>query len=71
MSQTNYWMQERRERQADLIRRWKPWEKSTGPKSAEGKERSAQRGYKGGVREMLREVARLLRAQREELKRIR
>jgi hypothetical protein len=51
---------------AELIRRWKPWEKSTGPKSAEGKARSAMRGYKGGQRAELRELARLLRECRTE-----
>ena len=61
---------EHRAKQAERIRRWKPWEKSTGPKSEEGKRRSAMRGYKGGTRELLREVARLLREQAEALKRI-
>ena len=46
------------------------WEKSTGPKSEEGKTRSAMRGFKGGTREMLRELARMLREQTEALKRI-
>lgn len=52
---------EHRTLRAELIRRWKPWEKSTGPKSPEGKARSAMRGYKGGVREELRAIGRLLR----------
>jgi hypothetical protein len=47
VSQTNYWRQimvngwtlERRRRQAELIRCWRPWEQSTGPRSPEGKER--------------------------------
>lgn len=64
------WSAARRARQAKLIKRWKPWEKSTGPKSEEGKRRSAMRGFKGGTREMLRELARLLREQAEALKRI-
>ena len=51
---------EHRALRAELIRRWKPWEKSTGPKTAEGKARSAMRGYKGGQREMLRELRRLM-----------
>jgi hypothetical protein len=55
---------------AELIRRWKPWEKSTGPKTEQGKAQSAMRGYKGGTREMLREMGRLLREQSEALKRI-
>ena len=59
---------EHRAMRAELIRRWKPWEKSTGPKSSEGKARSARRGYKGGTREMLRELARMLREQAESLK---
>jgi len=53
-----------------MIHRWKPWEKSTGPKSEEGKRRSAMRGYKGGQREQLREVARLLREQAEGLNQV-
>ena len=66
----NGWTLERRQRQAELIRRWKPWEKSTGPKSPEGKARSAMRGFKGGTREMLRELARMLREQAEVMARI-
>ena len=58
---------EHRAMRAELIRRWKPWEKSTGPKSPEGKARSARRGYKGGTREMLRELARILRKQADAL----
>lgn len=61
---------EHRAKRAELIRRWKPWEKSTGPKSPEGKARSAMRGFKGGTREMLRELARMLREQAEALERI-
>ena len=63
----NGWNQERRQRQAALIRTWKPWEHSTGPKSPEGKARSAMRGFKGGIRPMLRELARALREQRRAL----
>ena len=59
---------EHRALRAELIRRWKPWEKSTGPKSPEGKAKSARRGYKGGTREELRQLARLLKEQAEELK---
>lgn len=31
------WTPERRKKQSEAIRRWKPWSKSTGPKSLEGK----------------------------------
>ena len=48
---------EHRELRRQLIQRWKPWEKSTGPKTAEGKKRSAMRGYKGSQREQARELA--------------
>jgi len=54
---------EHRALRAALIRRWRPWEQSTGPKSPEGKERSAMRGFKGGERSLLRELARALRRQ--------
>lgn len=37
---------ERKARQAELIRKWKPWEQSTGPKSVEGKARVSQNGYR-------------------------
>ena len=61
---------EHRAMRAELIRRWKPWEKSTGPKSSEGKARSAMRGFKGGTRETLRELAKILREQAEAMKRV-
>ena len=54
---------EHRALRAELIRKWKPWEKSTGPKSPEGKARSAMRGYKGGTRGVLREMSKALREQ--------
>jgi hypothetical protein len=61
----NGWTQERRARQAELIQRWKPWERSTGPKTAKGKATVAQNAYKGATREWLRELRRVLREQDE------
>jgi hypothetical protein len=61
---------EHRAMRSELIRRWKPWEKSTGPKSPEGKAIAAKRGFKGGARGMLRELARILREQDEALKQV-
>lgn len=61
---------EHRALKAESIRRWKPWEKSTGPKTEEGKNRSAMRGFKGGQRALLRELARVLREQAAMVKRI-
>jgi hypothetical protein len=36
-SRSNAWTAERRALQSVLIRRWRPWERSTGPQTAEGK----------------------------------
>ncbi|RYF61677.1 MAG: hypothetical protein EOO27_00960 [Comamonadaceae bacterium] len=62
------WTPERRARQAELIRNWRPWEQTTGPKTAEGKARVARNGYKGGIwkieREMKKQVNQMLREQR-------
>ena len=55
------WTPERRAQQSELIHNWRPWEKSTGPKTEEGKARSAKRGYKGGEWKLLRDLARALR----------
>ncbi|MBK7416061.1 MAG: hypothetical protein IPJ38_14055 [Dechloromonas sp.] len=42
---------------AGLIRRWKPWEKSTGPKSTNGKATVSQNAFKGAWRERMRELS--------------
>ena len=55
------WSTERRQRQAALIQTWRPWDKSTGPKTPEGKDRVSRNPWKGGEREHLRELARMLR----------
>lgn len=44
------WTPERRARQSLAIQGWKPWENSTGPRSAEGKMRSARNGLGGASR---------------------
>ena len=41
--------------------KWKPWEKSSGPKTPEGKAKVSQNAYKGGMRPELRALARTLR----------
>lgn len=44
----NGWSLERRKRQAELIQRWRPWEKPTGPKTEAGKQRVSQNAFKSG-----------------------
>ena len=44
------WTPAQRRKQADLIRRTKPWEKSTGPRTEKGKETSRCNAYKHGQR---------------------
>ena len=59
----NGWTLERRQRQAELIRTWQPWRQSTGPKSAEGKERVATNAWRGGHRAQLRKLSKLVNEQ--------
>ena len=44
------WTPERRARQAALIRRWQPWQRSTGPKTEAGKARCSMNALKHGCR---------------------
>jgi len=57
------WTLERRKRQSEAIKRWKPWEKSTGPKSSEGKAAVAGNAWTGGQRQKLRDLASLVNAE--------
>ena len=63
---SNGWTFERRARQAALIHTWCPWEKSTGPRSDDGKARASRNGYRGGHRAMLRELSRIVTAEVQE-----
>ena len=59
------WPPERRAAHAAAIRRWKPWAKSTGPRTRAGKAKSAQNAYKhGGYALQLRLFNQGLAAQR-------
>ena len=70
----NGWTPERRARQAALIRTWKPWEQATGPRTDEGKARTALNGFKGGhwreLRELTTAMNALLRGLRDPLMRL-
>ena len=61
------WTPEQRQQQAEAIRRWSPWEQSTGPKSEHGKALVSRNGWKGGERRKLREMFKALnQAMREQ-----
>ena len=62
------WTPERRTRQGVAIHRWKPWERSTGPRTTEGKAIAVRNAYRGATRPLLRELARALRQQNQLLK---
>ena len=57
------WTPERRKRQSEAIRRWKPWEQSTGPKSSEGKAAVSGNAYTGAHRAQLRELTKMVNAE--------
>jgi len=59
----NSWTPERRRKQAEAIRRWKPWAQSTGPVTPEGKERVSRNAWKGGHRAQLRELSKMVNAE--------
>ncbi len=59
------WPPERRAYYAQLIAKRRPWEKSSGPKSDEGKLRVSQNAYKHGIRgETVRRLKKALSLQR-------
>ena len=66
----NGWTMERRQRQAQLIKQWQPWQHSTGARTLEGKAIASRNAFKGGVREKLKELSQLLRNQRDALNEI-
>ena len=50
------WTEERKARQSALIRGWKPWERSTGPRTATGKA-EASRNRQKALEKARQEVA--------------
>jgi hypothetical protein len=63
MGTKSAWTEERRARQAEIIRQTKPWEKSTGPRTEEGKAISSRNAYDGDV---INEVRQRLKSLRKE-----
>ena len=59
------WSAECRRKQAEAIRRWQPWGRSTGPRTAAGKTASRMNAYKHGSRSAtMREILKTLRDMR-------
>lgn len=61
------WTEEQKQRQREAIRRWKPWEKSTGPRTEEGKAKAARNGDPGWMWAAERAEVRALREYMNEL----
>ena len=68
---TRAWTKEQREKQAEIARARKPWLRSTGPKTEDGKDRIKMNNLKHGAftRDM-RELRRVLHKQRQFLTRV-
>jgi len=52
----NGWTPERRARQAEAIRSWRPWERCSGPQTAAGKAVVSRNAFKGGTRPEMRRL---------------
>lgn len=66
------WTPEAREKQRQLIKQWQPWERSTGPRTEQGKEVSSQNARRtalsdeelvAGLRKMRRELGAIAKIQ--------
>ena len=65
------WTLEQRQKQREAITRWKPWQQSSGPKSAEGKVAASGNAWTGGewrkLRQAIQELNQVMRVQRDQL----
>ena len=65
------WTPEQRQKQREAIQRWKPWQQSSGPKSAEGKAAAAGNAWTGGewrkLRQAIKDLYQALLVQRDRL----
>jgi hypothetical protein len=52
------WTADRKAKQAVLIRTWRPWERSTGPRTAAGRAKASRNAWKGGHWQQMRELSR-------------
>ena len=60
-----HWTPEERLKQAELIKNWQPWKRSTGAKTAIGKARSSQNAHKHGAGKLQKELRELLKQQKQ------
>ena len=65
----NGWTAERKARQSALIQTWRPWDKSTGARTPEGKAVSSRNAHKGGVRSLCKEINAVFRDYKDMMKR--
>ena len=69
------WTEEKRQAMRDRINQTKPWLKSTGARTPEGKAMSSQNAYKGGLHAQIKslniEIKDMLKEQKEALQRMR
>lgn len=63
----NGWTAERRRKQSQLMMTTRPWERSTGPKTEQGKANSSRNAFKGGFRQQIQDMRKLLKAQQAQL----
>lgn len=63
------WTIERRLKQREAIQRWKPWTRSTGPKTEKGKFKSSKNALKTGdssfIRLFIKELNKIFKKQKE------
>ena len=64
------WTLAQRKQQAEKIRQWQPWNRSTGAKTTEGKAISSQNAYKHGMGKLVKSMRDLYKWQNEFLKKI-
>ena len=69
-----HWTSEQKKKQAELIRQWSPWKDSTGPQSADGKQRASRNAFRGGIgarlRALSKEINELVRNQQDFLRKL-
>lgn len=72
MSNAHYWTAEKRQEQRERINNAKPWLKSTGATTPEGKAKVSRNAYKGGhiarIRELTKQTNAMLKEQKAALK---